>query len=174
MLWFQEPDCRNYTSETCGNRKHHQLNNFADQETTDNILSKIFNITSSSQQCSNSNVTTFFCKAAYRSCSNETDFIPMAEECIDLQEGACKDEWTQLEGVSPTLTCCNSYDPNFACPDQFARFCGMCAPVCGEFSQNGEAATIAIDVVTGISTILGNFIFGIIVFVAAFIKRKTM
>jgi len=140
------------------------------QETAEEKLSNIFNITSSNAQC-NVSATNFFCKAAYRSCDSE--LIPETNECIQLQE-SCKDQWSQIQHVSPTLTCCNLYQPNFTCPDQFDKFCGICSPLCSEFSQYSKGITVAIDVIIGMATIVGILIFGGIVFVLAFFKRKTM
>ena len=178
MCLLQPPNCKNYTSDECEidpmEIRFINTELAPNQISAEKILSNMFDITEKNPDC-HRNATDFFCKATYHTCHySEIDLIPMAHECAYLQKDVCKDEWTQLESVSPTMTCCNFYDPNFACPDQFARFCGVCAPLCSEFSQNGEATTLAIDVIIGISMILGNFIFGIIVFIAAFIKRKTM
>lgn len=146
---------------------------FADnQEEAEKKLLEIENITS---QCSNSTAArSFFCKAGYFPCSNNSDLFPTFTECVQLQNDICRDQWRDLQSVSSTVTCCNAYNPNSTCPEQFARFCGVCTPVCHEFSQNGKATTIAIDVIGAISTIFGHFLFGVLVFVAAFFKRKTM
>lgn len=66
------------------------------------------------------------------------------------------------------------YDPDFTCPDQFDKFCGLYAPVCSEFSQNGKATTTTVDVTQWTTFIFGNILFGIIVFVASFFKPKKM
>ena len=137
-------------------------------------LSEIRDIVS---QCSDNNTTksamSFFCKAGYRTCSQGTN-LNLFPTCELLRHGTCSEQWTELQTVSSTVTCCNGYNPSFTCPDQFDKFCNTCAPVCHEFSQHGEATTIGIDVINAIAMIGGNFIVGIIAFVSAFLKRKTM
>ena len=141
------------------------------QEEAEKKLLEISNITS---QCSNrSAALSFFCKAGYFTCSNNSDLFPTYHECMQLQNDTCREQWRDLQSVSPTVTCCNAYNPESPCPDQFARFCGICTPVCHEFSQYGKATTVALDVIGVISMIM-NFLFGLLVFVAAFFKRKTM
>ena len=146
---------------------------FADnQEEAEKKLLEISNIT---LQCSNSDAAlSFFCKAGYRSCSNNFALFPTFTECVQLQNDTCREQWRDLQSVSPTVTCCNGYNPDSACPDQFARFCGVCTPVCHEFSQYGKATIVALDVFAAISMVFGNILFGVLVFVAAFFKRKTM
>ena len=145
-----------------------------DRKEAEVLLSKLSNITSSSPQCDDSAMT-FFCKAAYQTCDyNRTDLFPTSNDCVQLRDNTCKDEWKKILSVAPTLACCDLYNPNSTCPDQFGKFCGICAPLCSEFSQYGEATTVAIDVMFAISMILGNIITGAIVFVTAFFKRKTM
>jgi len=148
--------------------------NFADNqiEAEKNLL-EIQRIVSG---CSDNNTAmSFFCKAGYRTCSPfDGTNLPTFNECETLRDDTCREQWTDLQRNYSTVTCCNGYDLNFTCPDQFDRFCGICAPVCHEFSQHSEATTIGIDVIIAIAMIGGNFIFGIIVFVSAFFKRKTM
>ena len=141
------------------------------QEEAEKKLLEISNITS---QCSNKNAAlSFFCKAGYFPCTNNTALFPTYVECMQLQNDTCREQWRDLQSVSPTVTCCNGHNPESPCPDQFARFCGVCTPVCHEFSQYGKATTVALDVIGAISMIM-NFLFGLLVFVAAFFKRKTM
>ena len=178
---LQTPDCSSFTntSEVCGG---HATDNpystipgyFADnQEEAENKLSDISNIVS---QCDDENNTVmdFFCRAAYRTCSNNDTLFPRHDKCVQIQNETCREQWRELESVSSTLTCCNAYNPYSTCPDQFARFCGICAPVCHQFSQHPDATRIGIDAIIAIAMIIGNFVFGVIVFIAAFIKRKTM
>ena len=146
------------------------------QEEAEKKLSEISDITS---QCNNNNaVLNFFCRAGYYTCStfngNNSALFPTMNECVQLQNDTCREQWRDLQSVSPTLTCCNGYNPNYTCPDQFAKFCDICAPVCHKFSQHGETTTVAIDVIIAIAMIFGPFLFGVLVFVAAFFKRETM
>ena len=141
------------------------------QKEAEKKLSEISNI---ALKCSNNDTAvSFFCKAGYLPCSNNSDLFPTYHECMQLQNDTCKEQWRDLQSVSTTVTCCNGYNPESPCPDQFARFCGVCTPVCHEFSQNGKATTVAIDVIGAISMIV-TILFGLLVFVAAFFKRKTM
>ena len=140
----------------------------ANQNEAEEKLSKISNI---ALQCNNSDAAlSFFCKAGYFTCSNNTALFPTYTECMQLQNDTC---WKDLQSVSLTVTCCNGYNPESPCPDQFARFCNVCTPVCHEFSQYGKAATVALDVISAISYIT-NLLLGLLVFVAAYLKRKTM
>ena len=175
-------NCSNFSnSEVCGGNIAeersivHSLFPMANQMAAETLLSEIFNITLSiSSQC-NDDATAFFCKATYQTCDrNRTDLFPTPNECVQLRDNTCRDKWERIQNIAPTLACCNLYNPNSTCPDQFGKFCGICAPLCSEFSQYGEATTVAIDVIFGISTILGNLTFGVIVFVTAFLKRRTM
>ena len=175
-------NCSNSTdSKVCGNNKAMEndphfipFNVAPDQQIAEFILSNLFNITSSSQQCSDTAIP-FFCKAAYRTCNfSRFDLFPTVTECLQLQNNTCKNQWKVIETIAPNLACCNIYDPNSTCPDQFDKFCGICAPVCSEFSLYGKSTTVAIDVIYWAPGIFGNILFGIIVFVASFFKRKKM
>ena len=174
--------CSNSTnSQACGNNiamendpRFVPFNVAPNQQITEIILSNLFNITSSSQQCSDTAMP-FFCKAAYRTCNfSRFDLFPTTNECVQLQNNTCKNQWKAIETFAPNLACCNIYDLNSTCPDQFDKFCGICAPLCNEFSQYGKATTKAITVAYWITALFGNLFFGIIVFVASFLKRKKM
>ena len=85
------------------------------QEEAEKKLSKISDITS---QCNN-NITAmnFFCKAGYYTCGNNSALFPTMNECVQLQNDTCWEQWRDLQSVSPTMTCCNGYNPDSTCPD---------------------------------------------------------
>ena len=165
--------CRtNYSSQVCGTIGISQLPNFLDQNSAESNLSAIFSITSSSQACAN-DTRSFFCNATYRSCEDVT-LIPSREECRTLQDGVCSDQWAQLQNIS-SLSDCNLLPPKRSCPSQFRLLDnGDCIPLCTEFSQNREGATILVSVVTGVISNLVNIIGGIIVIIIALFRRNTM
>lgn len=173
-------NCLNYTgtSQICENIPGLSFipSSFApNQDAAEERLSEILNVTSGLQSsCSDSNAVSFFCKAAYRTCIPNPIYVPFPSVCEELQNNNCSDEWTEIQSIAPTLSCCNSYNPNSVCPDQFDKFCRVCAPQCHKFSQFDETTTVAIHVIKGIATIFGDIVFGIIVFVAAFVKRRTV
>lgn len=143
------------------------------QDAAEEILAKTFNVTSTNAQC-NSDVISFFCKAVYRSRPSNISRFPTPRECEMLKSHTCNTEWSDIQTVAPTLTCCNSYNLDPVCPNHFDQFCRICAPLCHEFSQFEDATTIALHVVTGIAMIVGDLAVGIIVFVTAILKRKTV
>ena len=166
-------DCREYISPVCdGLMGNSRLFDFDDSAIAEDTLTAIVNITSENQICTE-DAKTFFCSATYRSCDNGITFVPSSTECRRLQDDVCKNEWSQLQAISPNLTNCNMYD--FTCPDQFGRFCGdTCLPLCTEFSQNSKGVTILLTIVIGIFSNIGNVLGGIAVFVVAFVKGKTV
>ena len=161
-------------SQECGVIENSQLFYFEDQISADSNLSAVFNITSLSQDCAN-DVRAFFCNATYRSCE-DTTLMPSTEECEMLKNGTCSGQWTQLQNIS-VLSDCGLYKPSLSrtCPDQFRQSCdGACMPLCSEFSQNNEGATILVSVITGIISNCGNCIGGILIIIFAFFRRETM
>ena len=152
-----------------------QLFYFEDQDSAESDLSAIINITSSNQECAD-NALAFFCNATYRSCDDVT-FTPSREECEMLENNSCSSQWTQLQNISNVLTDCDMYNPPISrtCPKQFRLSCnGSCIPLCSEFSQNPEAATIIVTVVIGVISNCGNLLGGALVFIFAFFRRKVM
>ena len=136
-------------------------------------MSAIINVTSSDQDCTNL-APAFFCNATYRSCANAMLVPPTTRECEMLRDNSCSSQWAQLENISLVLTDCNTYASR-TCPEQFRLACdGTCIPLCSEFSQNNAGITILVSVVTGVISNLTNFIGGIIIFILAFFRRKTM
>ena len=159
-------------SQECGMIENSQLFfYFEDQSSADSNLSAIFSITSLSQDCAN-DARAFFCNATYHSCGDET-LVPSIEECEMLKSGTCSGQWTRLQNIS-VLSDCGLYEPP-TCPDQFRPSCGgTCIPLCSEFSQNSEGATIIVSVVTGIISNCANILGGIIIFIFAFVRRESM
>ncbi|XP_065891161.1 uncharacterized protein [Dysidea avara] len=166
--------CANHTSEACGiDMRFSQLSPLMmnDSNATESNLSSIFSIASGNQVCLDS-VADFFCNASYRPCDMESVFVPSEEECVEL-ENVCTDEWDEIQRMSPVLANCTLYR-SLTCPDQFGIFCGdVCLPLCSEFSQNTATLTTLVIASFGITSFF-LIISGIIVFVVAALKRKSM
>ena len=162
-----------YDSQTCGELGNSWLFYYEDQDSAESDLSAIINVTSSDQDCSNLALA-FFCNATYRSCANTMLIPPSTKECEMLRNDSCSNQWAQLQNISSVLTDCNTYASR-TCPEQFRPACGgACIPLCNEFSQNSEGVTILVSVVTGVVSNFTNLIGGIIIFIIAFFRRKTM
>ncbi|XP_065891155.1 uncharacterized protein [Dysidea avara] len=168
--------CANHTSEACGiDVRFSQLSPLMmnDSNATESNLTSIFSIASGNQACLDS-INDFFCNASYRPCDIKSVFVPSVEECKGL-ENVCTDEWDQIQRVSPVLVNCTLYAPrNLTCPDQFGIFCGgVCLPLCSKFSQNTTAMTALVIASFGITSFF-LIISGIVVFVVAALKHKSM
>lgn len=59
------------------------------------------------------------------------------------------------------------------CHYQFKEYCGLCLPLCGTFSQYSDQVRITEDIIIVTSSVLA-IIGGIVVFIFAAIRRKTM
>jgi len=135
-------------------------------------------------QCSSSAVP-FFCNATYSLCGDDTYMMDISEECVQVRDNDCAIEWRVLENFFGALIPdCGSFSedgnlsfskaPELNCSNQFDVFCGsMCLPVCSEFSQMSEGATVTSNVLTILFEVIG-IISGVVTLIACIFNRKTM
>ena len=132
-------------------------------------------------------VVPFLCHHAYPPCDgNNSIQLLTQEQCINIRDSVCVSEWrfvmaTELGSLLPV---CEAFDStgsslikeeNRLVPpkyhDQFKEFCGLCLPLCGKFSQYRGQLKLTETLVIVIVVVVA-FIGGIMVFVAATIRRK--
>ena len=133
-------------------------------------------------------VMPFLCQYVYPPCdgNGSTQFITK-EQCVSIRDGVCKLEWnfakaTKYGSLLPT---CEAFDTNqnfksvsniseaLKCHYQFKEFCGVCLPLCGEFSQYSTQVKLSERILIIIAAVLA-VIGGIIVFIAAAVRRQEM
>jgi len=139
-------------------------------------------------------VLPFLCKYVYPPCyGNNISTVQLIShvQCKDIRDKVCADEWEQVRKISPSLlpVCENFKEGNdlgldhgnvsratikpLKCHYQFKEFCGLCLPLCGKFSQYKVKTKFqerSILIFSGSSAFIG----GILVFIAAFIRRKQL
>lgn len=154
---------------------------------TDNLFSKKCAVTEV--------VLPFLCQYTYPPCiGNEISAaqIISRKQCENIRDMACSTEWRIVTAISPSLSSllpvCENFDEDddfdytnnsqdtlqpLQCHYQFKEFCGLCLPLCGKFSQYKAKTKLqerSVLILSGITAFIG----GILVFIAAFIRRKQM
>ena len=139
-------------------------------------------------------VLPFICQYIFPPCevnSGNVSFISRTQ-CTNIRDAVCSSEWnlvirTSSSAASLLPNCENFNDDNdndilpiapigpqsLQCHYQFKEFCGLCLPLCGEFSQYRVKTKFqerSILIFTGIAAFIG----GILVFVASVYRRKAM
>jgi len=137
-------------------------------------------------------VMPFLCQYVYPPCDGNgtTQFITQ-EQCVNIRDEVCASEWRfamatkfgsslpvcEMIGINNNLSLNTKDLANISgsprCHYQFKEFCGICLPLCSTFSQYTDQVRISEDVVIIISGVLA-FIGGIIVLIAAAVRRKEM
>jgi len=143
-----------------------------------------------SEQCSKM-VLPFLCQYIHPPCDgNGSVKLISQEQCSNIRDVVCADEWRLVMATSSSslLPVCEHFsnvdnitDDNttqvksqpLQCHYQFKEYCGMCRPLCGEFSQFSTHQKF-VERVAIISGAVVALIGGLLVFVTAIIKRKTM
>jgi len=142
-----------------------------------------------SDECS-ATVLPFLCQYVYPPCdgNGSAQFITK-EQCINIRDEVCASEWsiaisTKLGSLLPTceefnvgndsslIVSENDAEPQ-RCHYQFKRFCGVCLPLCGTFSQYPDQVRFgekAVIILTAILALIGGFV----VLIAAIIRRSEM
>jgi len=108
----------------------------------------------------------------------------LEDECIEVSQGSCRSVW-QLAMSSDLLPDCSDLDSdsgeslsriptsNVTCHPQFGLRCGLCVPLCNEFSETPEDIQKSIDlffVISGCVIVIG----GIFVILVSIIRRSVM
>ena len=132
----------------------------------------------------------FLCQYIFPSCnvsSGDVNYISQSE-CINVRDVVCSFEWNVImnTGSSSLLPDCENFDDNddsqnsslivpqsLQCHYQFKEYCGLCLPLCGEFSQYQVQTKFqekSILMFSGIAAFIG----GILVFIASIYRWRAM
>ena len=143
-----------------------------------------------SEECSAA-VMPFLCQYVYPPCDdNGSALFITQEQCVSIRDGVCNSEWnfamaTTYGSLLPT---CEVFEANnnfssvavganisdtSSCHYQFKRFCGVCLPLCGEFSQYSVQVKLIERIVLIIAAVLA-LTGGTVVLIAAIARRKEM
>jgi len=131
----------------------------------------------------------FLCQHTFPPCDSEGNANLLSQaECRNIQDFTCATEWRMImtTSFSTLLPVCEDlsdadfgyYNSQMAmkplqCPKQFKDFCGMCLPLCGEFSRYDDETKIQQKSMI-ITTAAMNDIGGILVFILAVLRRKEL
>ena len=105
----------------------------------------------------------------------------LEEECIEVSQGSCRSIWQTAVNLN-IVPNCNNLDANvpltlpssnITCHPQFKEQCGLCVPLCEEFSETPESIQETIDVFFIIAACL-MIIGSILVLIVSVIRRKVM
>ena len=115
----------------------------------DTIIQFKDNIALASEQCRD-NVLPFLCQYVFPPCNitnNIANFISQTH-CSNIRDVVCSFEWKVVMNtpLAHLLPNCENFDDDdnntlpiapqsLQCHHQFKEFCGLCLPLCGEFSQ---------------------------------------
>jgi len=143
-----------------------------------------------SEQCAGA-VLPFLCQYIHPPCDgNGSVKLISQEQCSNIRDVVCTDEWRLVMATSSSslLPVCEHFsnvdnitDDNttqvtlqpLQCHYQFKEYCGLCLPLCREFSQY-KASTKLLERSLIILSIIIAVIGGILVFIAAIWRRKAM
>ena len=127
----------------------------------------------------------FLCQYLYPPCdvNGNVKFITQ-QQCINIRDEVCASEWRYVMAakIRSILPICEAIDgkskevnisESLICHYQFKEYCGLCLPLCGTFSQYSDQVRITEDIIIVTSSVLA-IIGGIVVFIFAAIRRKTM
>jgi len=153
------------------------------------LLNQFLGTSFISEQCSEA-VLPFLCQYLHPPCdSNGSVNLISREQCSNIRDVVCADEWRLVMAASSSLLpVCEHFsdvdnitDDNttqiisrpLQCHYQYKEYCGLCLPLCGEFSQYKASTKLkerAVLIFAGASTFIG----GILMFIAAIVRRKIL
>ena len=143
-----------------------------------------------SKQCAEV-VFSFLCQYIHPPCDgNGSVNLISQEQCRNIRDVVCDNEWRLVMATSSSslLPVCEHFsnvdnitDDNttliisqpLQCHYQFKEYCGLCLPLCGEFSQyraNTELGERSVIVFSSIVAFIG----GVLVFIAAIWRQKAL
>jgi len=143
-----------------------------------------------SEQCAEV-VLPFLCHYIHPPCDGKGSVnLISQEQCSNIRDVVCGNEWRLVMATSSSslLPVCEHFsnvdnitDDNttqttpqsLQCHYQFNEYCGLCLPLCGEFSQFKASTKLeerSVIIFSGASSFVG----GILVFVVAIIRRKVL
>lgn len=133
-------------------------------------------------------VMPFLCQHVYPPCDGSSVQFLTQKQCVNIRDKVCVLEWrfvmaTEFGSLLPVCEAFHSNDSSLTkkdnrlvtpkCHDQFKESCGICLPLCGKFSQYSDQTRVIETVVVIIVAVVA-LIGGIVVFIAATIRRKEM
>ncbi|XP_065915301.1 uncharacterized protein [Dysidea avara] len=143
-----------------------------------------------SEECSTAAMP-FMCQYVYPPCDDDGNpLLVTQEQCANIRDDVCTNEWilimnTELRSLLPVCeefredntsssieTMRNVSEP-LNCHYQFDEYCGVCLPLCGEFSQyrvQTKLATRSLIIFSAIIELIGGSIF----LIASILRRKEM
>ena len=143
-----------------------------------------------SEQCAEV-VLPFLCQYVHPPCDgNGSVNLISQEQCSNIRDVVCANEWRLVMATSSSslLPVCEhfsdvdniTYDNTtqiisqpLQCHYQFKEYCGLCLPLCGEFSQYRARTKLeerSVLIFAGVSAFIG----GILVFIAAIFRRESL
>ena len=143
-----------------------------------------------SEQCAEV-VLPFLCQYIHPPCDgNGSVNLISQEQCSNIRDVVCADEWRLAMATSSSslLPVCEHFSgvdsitgdnttqtipQPIQCNYQFKEYCGLCRPLCGEFSLHSVQSKFGERIALITAAVLA-FIGGILVFIAAIIRRKVM
>ena len=142
-----------------------------------------------SVECSDA-VVPFVCQYVYPPYDgNGSELLITEDQCAHVRDEVCIPEWRYVMTTEfgTLLPDCEELDENgysglnetrnrsepLRCHKHFKEYCGVCLPLCGEYSPASEEVNYVDGVVLITSAILG-LVGGVTVSIFSIIKRKTM
>ena len=178
--------CTEYLSQLSNETSLYTLTLHGTSE--DTIIQFMDNIiTLASEQC-HDNVLPFLCQYIFPPCditNNTTDFISQTH-CSYIRDAVCSFEWKVVMNtpLAYLLPNCENFDDDdnntlpiapqsLQCHHQFKEFCGLCLPLCGQFSQFRDDIKFKEKKVI-IFSAAAAFIAGILVFTVSAYRWRVM
>jgi len=153
-----------------------------------NILNQFVGTNFVSEQCAEV-VLPFLCQYIHPPCDgNGSVNLISQEQCSNIRDVVCAAEWRLVMATSSSslLPVCEHFSnvdntdnttqitpQPLQCHYQFKEYCSLCLPLCGEFSQYKASTKLAersVLIFAGASAFVG----GILVFIAAIFRRKSL
>ncbi|XP_065889434.1 uncharacterized protein [Dysidea avara] len=199
-LYLYSDNCSSYNGlcmEHLGRSNDNLSSTLALKEISENELANFIDILNQfsgtgfvSEQCAEV-VLPFLCQYIHPPCDgNGSVNLISQEQCSNIRDVVCADEWRLAMGTSSSslLPVCEHFSgvdnitgdnttqtipQPIQCNYQFKEYCGLCRPLCGEFSLHSVQSKF-VERIAIITTAVLAFIGGILVFIAAIIRRKVM
>ena len=134
----------------------------------------------------------FLCQYIFPPCnvsSGDVNYINQAG-CVDVRDGVCSFEWNVVMNTpsASLLPNCEHFDDDddnssqngsvvvpqsLQCHYQFKKYCGLCLPLCGKFSQyriQTKFQERSMIIFSGIAAFVG----GLLVFIASIYRWRAM
>ena len=144
----------------------------------DSLVNLFTNIDLVSDNCERDGLP-LLCNYFYLVCNSSGDspvvLSNLEEGCVNVSQGTCQSVW-ELPIASTIVPNCNELDANVppnTCHPQFDIRCGVCIPICEDFSETPEDTQNTIDVFFIIAACL-MIVGSILVLIVSVIRRDVM